>query len=114
MDPQSGKLRVIVWRDDAHHDAGEPSELPARLLSAPVFDCPQDVHASRVLSTPVAWSFAIRELSPGTDLTLPADLAGSLKAKVEGSADSAAPAGADPARARSRMTEVTPELCWDA
>jgi len=64
--------------------------LPARLLSAPVFDCPQDVHATRVLGTPVAWSFAIRELPPGTDLTLPADLAGSLKAKVEGSADSAA------------------------
>ncbi|MGC1720308.1 MAG: hypothetical protein WA746_15095 [Isosphaeraceae bacterium] len=90
VDSQSGKLRVIVWRDDAHHDAGEPSELPARLLSAPVFDCPQDVHASRVLSTPVAWSFAIRELPPGTDLTLPADLAGSLKAKVDGSAGSAA------------------------
>ena len=90
VDPRTGKLRVIVWRDDAHHDAREPSGLPARLLSAPVFDCPQDVHATRVLGTPVAWSFAIRELPPGTDLTLPADLAGSLKAKVEGSADSTA------------------------
>jgi len=29
-------------------------------------------------------------LPPGTDLTLPADLAGPLKATVEGSADSAA------------------------
>ena len=90
VDPQTGKLRVIVWRDDAHHDAREPSGLPARLLSAPVFDCPQDVHATRVLGTPVAWSFAIRELPPGADLTLPADLAGSLKTAVEGSADSAA------------------------
>jgi len=90
VDPRSGKLRVIVWRDDAQHDAGEPAELPARLLSAPVFDCPQDVHATRVLGTPVAWSFAIRGLPPGTDLTLPADLAGPLKATVEGSADSAA------------------------
>ena len=90
VDPQSGKLRVIVWRNDAHRDAGEPSELPARLLAAPVFDCPQDVHASRVLGTPVAWSFAIRELPPGTDLTLPADLASSLKATLEGSADPAA------------------------
>jgi hypothetical protein len=90
VDPRSGKLQVIVWREDAHHDAGQPAELPARLLSAPVFDCPQDVHATRVLGTPVAWSFAIRELPPGADLKLPADLAGSRKATVEGSADSAA------------------------
>jgi hypothetical protein len=90
VDPRTGKLRVIVWREVAQHDAAEPSEVPARLLSAPVFDCPQDVHATRVLGTPVAWSFAIRELPPGTDLKLRADLAGSLKARVEGSADSVA------------------------
>ena len=35
VDPRTGKLRVIVWRDDAHHDAREPSGLPARLLSRP-------------------------------------------------------------------------------
>jgi hypothetical protein len=90
VDPHSGKFQVIAWRDDAKSDAGEPAEVPARLLSTPVFDCPQDVHASRLLGTPVAWSFALRELPPGTDLTLPADLAGSLQATVEGSTDSAA------------------------
>ena len=68
------------------------SHRNCRLVSfrQPVFDCPQDVHASRVLGTPVAWSFAIRELPPGTDLKLPADVVDSLKAAVEGSADSAA------------------------
>ncbi len=90
VDPQSGKLQVLVWREEARHDQGEPAEVPARLLSAPVFDCPQDVHATRVLGTPVAWSFAIRDLPPGAELTIPADLAGSLKATVEGSADTAA------------------------
>ncbi len=90
VDPRSGKLQVVVWREDAQHAAGEPVGVPARLVSAPVFDCPQDVHATRLLGTPVAWSFALRELPPGTDLTLPADLAGSLKATVEGSTDSAA------------------------
>jgi len=90
VDPHSGTLRVIVWREDAQHDAGKPAEIAARLLSAPLFDCPQDVHATRVLGTPVAWSFAIRELPPGIDLILPADLASSLKATVEGSGDAAA------------------------
>jgi len=90
VDPRNGKLRVIVWLEDAQHDAREPAEVPARLVSAPIFDCPQDVHATRVLGTPVAWSFAIRDLPPGTDLTLPAELAGSLKATVEGSGDPAA------------------------
>jgi hypothetical protein len=90
VDPQTGRLEVIVWHDDAHHDASEPSELPARLLLGPVFDCPQDVHATKVLGTPIAWSFAIRELPPGTDLTLPANLVASCKAGVDDSADSAA------------------------
>ena len=90
VDPHSGKLQVIVWREDAQHGAGESAEAAARLVSAPVFDCPQDVHATRLLGTPIAWSFALRELPPGADLTLPADLAGSLKAAVEGSTDSAA------------------------
>ena len=90
VDPRSGKLQVIVWCDDARHGASEPSQLPARLLSAPVFDCPQDVHATRLLGTPIAWSFAIRELPPGTDLTLPADLVASCRAAVGASADSVA------------------------
>lgn len=90
VDPSSGELRVIVWRDDLRSSTGMPAELPAHLLSSHVFDCPQDVHATKVLGTPVAWSFAIRELPPGIDVTLPSHLVSSLQTEVEGSADSAA------------------------
>ena len=83
VDPSSGELRVVIWQDDLRRSAQMPSEIPARLPASPVFDCPQDVHATRVLGTPVAWSFAIRELPPGTDVTLPADLVASLKEGVE-------------------------------
>ena len=90
LDSRSGKLQTIVWFDDAQHDSSSPVDAPARLLSTPVFDCPQDVHATKVLGTPVAWSFAIRELPPGTDLSLDGGLIAACKAKVISSSDSAA------------------------
>ena len=90
VDPTSGELHVVVWQDDLRRSAQMPLEIPARLLASPIFDCPQDVHATRVLGTPLAWSFAIRELPPGTDMTLPADLVASLKKGVEQSTNSAA------------------------
>ena len=40
-----------------------------------MFDLPQDVHATRILgSLPVSWSFAIRELPSGRDVTIPPEL----------------------------------------
>jgi hypothetical protein len=90
VDSKSGKLRVIVWRDEGQHDESQPAEVPARLLSKPVFDSPQDVHATKLLDTPVAWSFAMRELPPGRDLTIPSSLLEDLESGAPGPFDSAA------------------------
>jgi hypothetical protein len=90
LDSRSGNLQTIVWFDDAQQDTSSSAAAPARLLSTPVFDCPQDVHATRVLGTPIAWSFAIRELPPGTDLTLDGGLVAACKAKAMSLSDSAA------------------------
>jgi hypothetical protein len=88
VDSKSGKLSVIVWRAEAKHDASLPAEVAARLLSWPIFDCPQDVHATKVLDTPVAWSFATRDLPPGTDLTFPSSLLKDLEAGAQEAFDS--------------------------
>ncbi len=90
VDPSSGNLRVVVWDDDLRRGTGMPMELSARLLTSHIFDCPQDVHATKVLGTPVAWSFAIRELPPGIDVRLPSPLVSLLQADAQGSADAAA------------------------
>jgi len=91
VDPRTGNLLTLVCCDDTQDQARGAVETPARLVSAPVFDCPLDVHASRVLgSIPVAWSFAIRELPPGTDLVVPIELASLLMDADEGSGDAAA------------------------
>jgi hypothetical protein len=90
VDPQSGRLRVTVWRDGPDLVPAEASESPARLLSAPIFDSPQDVHATRVLGTPIAWSFAIRDLPPGIELSIPASVVAACKTQFLGSAESAA------------------------
>jgi hypothetical protein len=74
-DPMTGELRTLAWTDDR---AASPGELALREFSSPVFDCPLDVHATRVASIPVAWSFAMRDLPPGTDLSAPAELVGLL------------------------------------
>jgi hypothetical protein len=71
-DPRSGELRTLAWQEDPQAAAPLPT---VRVLTSNVFDCPMDIQARRVLGVPVAWSFAMRELPPGTPLSIPEDLA---------------------------------------
>ncbi len=89
VDPLVGSLRVLVWRDGARAANSEVEQTEARLLATPVFECPLDVHASRVLGTPIAWSFAIRQLPPGRELTFPRDLTAAVRSGSHGSTDAA-------------------------
>lgn len=75
VEPQSGRLETIVWPDlKSASDAGSPAPVIARRLTAPVFDLPQDVHATRALGKiAIAWSFAIRGLPDGPGLSLPSE-----------------------------------------
>jgi hypothetical protein len=86
-DPCSGAVRTFAWIHDpgAATEPAQPTRL--RLLSAPLFDCPIDIQARRLLGTiPVTWSFAVRDLPPGTDLDAPPGL-GPLLAAATGSTD---------------------------
>jgi hypothetical protein len=76
VDSRTGELRTIVWRDSP---ATGPHS-PARDFPRRVFDSPLDVKASKLPGgIPVAWSFAVREFPPGSDLAFPPDLASLLK-----------------------------------
>jgi hypothetical protein len=88
-DPQTGAVRTFAWTQDpdAATEPAQPTKL--RLLSGPLFDCPIDIQARRLLGTiPVTWSFAVRDLPPGTDLDAPPGLA-ALLAAASASTDSA-------------------------
>ncbi|WP_148596325.1 hypothetical protein [Aquisphaera giovannonii] len=81
VDPRTGALRTLVWQvpDDAGSARPGSATIPARLMDAPVFSCPMDVHATKLPGNiPVAWSFAIRGLPPGIDIAIPASLMESL------------------------------------
>ena len=79
--PSSGAVRTFAWMQDPDAAAEPVQPTRLRLLSAPVFDCPIDIQARRLLGTiPVTWSFAVRDLPPGTDLDAPPGLAPLLAA----------------------------------
>jgi hypothetical protein len=56
-DSETGAVRTFAWMHDpdARTEPAQPTRL--RLLSAPVFDCPIDIQARRLLGTiPVTWT----------------------------------------------------------
>ena len=90
VNPRQGELQTLVWLDQAATDGQGAAPIIARRFAAPVFDSPMDVKAGKILgSIPVTWSFAIRELPPGVDLTLPPELSTLLATASEASARSA-------------------------
>jgi hypothetical protein len=75
VDPQTGALRTMVWRDGVDTSTPERPFGEARRIDQPLFDLPMDVHATRLPGNiPVAWSFAIRVLPPGINLPLPKEV----------------------------------------
>jgi hypothetical protein len=75
IDPRTGVLRTMVWRDGVDTRTPEHPFGEARRIDQPLFDLPMDVHATRLPGNiPVAWSFAIRALPPGIDLPLPQEV----------------------------------------
>jgi hypothetical protein len=73
--PHTGELWTLVWVDASGTDATSSAQPVARLFTAPVFESPLDVSATKILGNiPVSWSFAIRELPPGADVPLPPQL----------------------------------------
>jgi hypothetical protein len=90
VEPRGGELQTLVWADLPAADKKVPVQTVARLVSSPVFDCPLDVKASKILGNiPVSWSFAIRELPPGFNLALPPDLNNLLSSMNEDASHSA-------------------------
>jgi hypothetical protein len=88
-DPHSGAVRTFAWKENPDAASGPVQPAKLRLISAPLFDCPIDVQATRLLGTiPVTWSFAVRELPPGTDLDVSPEL-GPLLNNASASTDSA-------------------------
>jgi hypothetical protein len=86
VDPRTGSLRTVVWPEITA--AGKVAQ--AREPAVNVFDSPMDIKANKVLgSIPVTWSFAVRELPPGTDLALPEELTNRLEVS-DGEPDGAA------------------------
>ena len=84
VDPQTGVLRSLVWRDGVDTSKSKRSFGEARRIDQPLFDLPMDVHATRLPgSIPVAWSFAIRVLPPGINLPLPQEVTSSLSLKAD-------------------------------
>jgi hypothetical protein len=90
VEPRTGELTTIVWPDLGASPSAAPTPAVGRRLSAAVFDLPQDVHATRALGKiPIAWSFAIRGLPDGPDLTLPAGFLSQV-ASADGTAPNSA------------------------
>lgn len=76
VDPRTGALRSLVWRDGVDTSTPERPFGQVRRIDQHLFDLPMDVHATRLPGNiPVAWSFAIRVLAPGIDLPLPQEVA---------------------------------------
>ncbi|MGC8640727.1 MAG: hypothetical protein ACP5XB_12720 [Isosphaeraceae bacterium] len=90
VNPRQGELRTLVWLDHAATDGQNVAPIVARRFASPVFDSPMDVQAGKILgSIPITWSFAIRELPPGVDLTLPPELSTLLTSTTAASARAA-------------------------
>lgn len=84
VDPGRGGLQTLVWVDRSEQGAESPPRIVARRFNAQVFDSPLDVKANKIFGDiPVTWSFAIRELPPGVDLTLPEHLSALLSSTTE-------------------------------
>ena len=98
VDARTGDLQTLVWPDCT--SASPPSSSPntARRLSSAVFDLPQDVSVSRILGKiPISWSFAIRELPSGTDVSISPEL---IPLLIAGSEDASRSAEIEEALAR--------------
>jgi hypothetical protein len=68
----TGRLDVVVWTAKPGTAAPQAPAAMVRMKSAAVFQCELDVRAKRILGTvPYSWSFAMRELPPGTKLPVP-------------------------------------------
>ena len=70
VDPESGALRLFACKPGS---AGEPAIV--RELAAPaIVDGPLHVKARTLAGIPIAWSFAMADLPPGSDCEIPDDL----------------------------------------
>jgi hypothetical protein len=80
LDPRTGELETFVWPE------AEPSkpEFVARKIADRSFTSPTDVHARKVFgSLPVSWTFAVKEMPAGADVTLPASLSDLISAAMD-------------------------------
>ena len=81
VNDQTGELRVVVWASDPK-SSGRP--LDGRLVEIRpnlTYECGIDVKARRLLGTiPISWSFAMQDILPGRNRTVPIDLAEKIEA----------------------------------
>jgi hypothetical protein len=90
VNSQNGALGTLAWSEAPHANSQRPSVAAVRVLSSPVFDCPIDIQAKRVWGNiPVSWSFAVRDLPPGTPVAVSPDLISFLASAANDSSRSA-------------------------
>lgn len=99
----TGKLDVIVWTVKSESGPQQVPGTVVRMKSAAVFQCELDVRAKRILGTvPYSWSFAMRDLPPGSRLRVPPAVGVRM---VEASRH---PANSDPEELELLLQEIIP------
>jgi hypothetical protein len=75
LDPQSGRLRTVLWAVSADQKRRTPPKSLTLLPKGLVYTCGLDVVAERLLGAlPVNWSFAMSALPPGRRIEFPDSL----------------------------------------
>jgi hypothetical protein len=76
VEKATGKLDVGLWTSAFESDHTRPPNKMVRLNPEPIFDCPMDVRAKKVLgvTVPLTWSFAMSKLPEGRVLQVPHEL----------------------------------------
>lgn len=76
VNDQTGELRVVVWASDPKGTGRPLDERLVEIRPNLTYECGIDVKAKRLLGTiPISWSFAMQDLLPGRNRTVPIDLA---------------------------------------
>jgi hypothetical protein len=75
VNPETGKLRSVVWPIDDTPGPRQPTEAMVLLNPSLIFQAGLDVEAGKLLGAiPVSWDFAMTALPPGQKLAIPEGL----------------------------------------